>query len=132
MGDLRRDLDSCHKVSHFGKRQAKTAAWASKLEDSSGNSEYATNSKAMLGHFEHFGFKEKSNWILDNTPMMVDCFISVNELSLSKTKLPRPLKQNISRMERRAIEELSDNRNIIMNKADKGSCVVIMNCRGLS
>ncbi len=59
--------------------------------------------------------------------MMIDCFISVNELSLSKTKLTAPMKQNLTRKERLPIKELSQNKSIIIKKADMGSSVVIMN-----
>ncbi len=58
---------------------------------------------------------------------MIGCFISVNKLSLSKTKLTAPMKQNLTKKERLAIKELSQNKSIIIKKADKGSSVVIMN-----
>ena len=65
-------------------------------------------------------------WVPDNTPMMIDCLISVDELCLAKTNINALLKQNLTEKERAGIKELVMNRDIVIKKADKGSCVVIM------
>ncbi len=58
---------------------------------------------------------------------MIELMISVNELDLAKTKLSAPLRNNLTKEERRALQELKLNTNIVIKKADKGSAVVIMN-----
>ena len=83
--------------------------------------------QAILGLFDHCCFKDKSTWVPENTPTMIDSMISVNELNLVKTKLHAPRRQNLSKKEKLAIKELAGNREIVIKKADKGSCVVIMN-----
>ena len=140
MADLKRDLDAFHRnvklLSHFGKKIEKADAWSSQLSqkhkietctESDGNSNTDQPSRAILGPFGHYQFKNKSTWVPENTPMMIDCLISVDELCLAKTKIKAPLKQNLTKKERLGIKELAMNRDIVIKKADKGSCVVIMN-----
>ena len=50
-----------------------------------------------------------------------------NELELSLMNLHSPLVQNLSKAERLAIDELKNNKEIIIKSADKGSAVVTMN-----
>ena len=56
--------------------------------------------EAMLGPFEHRLFKEKSSWIPENTPNMVESLVSINELCLAKTKIHAPLRQNLNKSKR--------------------------------
>ena len=58
---------------------------------------------------------------------MVETMVSINEVSLAKTQLNRPGRQNLTTAERRAIRELKNNHSIVIKKADKGSAVVIIN-----
>ncbi len=138
MADLKRDLDTFHRNvklrAHFGKKVEKSQAWSRQISMSSSLDSHIESSlieeplgDAILGPFDHRLFKDKSTWILENTPTMIDSLISVNELNLAKTKLHAPLRQNLRKDEKLAVKELANNRDIVIKKADKGSCVVIMN-----
>ncbi len=50
----------------------------------------------------------------------------MNELQLSQIQLTAPHKQNLTRAERQALHELTNNTDIVIKPADKGSAVVVM------
>ena len=58
-------------------------------------------STACFGPFEDYQFKNKLTWIPDNTPNMIDSFISVNELCLAKSNVSAPLRQNLTTVKMR-------------------------------
>ncbi len=130
LGELRRDLDEFHRnvllKSHFEKDIPKAAAWKEKTTGSTNPPDKVT-SKAQLGPFSHRKFTKKSLFKPDNPKGAVEAMISCNELHFSSIETHSPLKQNLTRDERKAMRELSKNPNIVIKKADKGSAVVIMN-----
>ncbi|CAG2219684.1 unnamed protein product [Mytilus edulis] len=73
-------------------------------------------------------FRQKSNWIPSKgKDAFVDAFIEATTLGLLTSKPRKWVKQNLTKTERRAIEDLSKNKNIVIKKADKGSAIVILN-----
>ena len=149
MEELRRDLDNFHRSvklkSHFGKKLNKSEAWSTQLNipsrrtsdpnittssgiasSQSGSPQIPSHSRATLGAFGHEKFCPKSVWLPDNYPVMIDAMVAGNELNLANTSLTAPLCQNLTMGEKRAMNELKNNPNIILKKADKGSSVVIL------
>ena len=59
-------------------------------------------------------------------PVALKAFQMANELELSLLKVNAPAIQNISKAERQAMEELKNNKEIIIKPADTGSAVVVM------
>ncbi len=129
LGELRRDLDEFHRnvllKSHFEKDIPKAQAWK---EKSSGSAQPPARaaSKAQFGPFSHRKFTKRSTFKPDNPKGAVEAMISCNELHSSSLKTHSPLRQNLTKSERRAMRDLSKNPNIVIKKADKGSAVVIM------
>ena len=72
-------------------------------------------------------FYVKSDW---NTPVQpsvaLDSFLEEVKLQLAEIHITKP-KQNLSRNERKALNELKQNHHINLKKADKGSTTVVMN-----
>ena len=72
-------------------------------------------------------FYAKSNW---NPPVQrsvaLECYLEEVKLQLTEIQITKP-KQNLSRDEQKALNELKQNNDINLKKADKGSTTVIMN-----
>ena len=72
-------------------------------------------------------FYVKSNW---NPPVQrsvaLESYLEEVKLQLTKIQITKP-KQNLSRDEQKALNELKQNNDINLKKADKGSTTVIMN-----
>ncbi|CAG2212665.1 unnamed protein product [Mytilus edulis] len=73
-------------------------------------------------------FRQKSNWIpRKGKDAFVDAFIEATTLRLLTSKPRKWVKQNLTKIERKAIQDLSKNKHIVIKKADKGSAIVILN-----
>ena len=72
-------------------------------------------------------FHVKSNW---NPPVQksvaLESFLEEVKMDLADIKIIKP-KQNLSRNERKALNELKQNKEINLKKADKGNTTVVMN-----
>ena len=68
----------------------------------------------------------KSNWIPQVQPSVaLESYLEEVKLQLAEIKLSQP-KNNLSLKEREALQSLKRNKDLNVKKADKGSCVVIM------
>ncbi len=76
--------------------------------------------------FGHRNFKNPSTFNPKGPPTL-EAFVIQNESSLASIKCRSPHTNNISREEKGALTELSQNRHITIKKADKGSAIVIQN-----
>ena len=78
-------------------------------------------------HKEVHPFHVKSNW---NPPVQksvaLESFLEEVKMGLDEIKITKP-KQNLSRNERKALNEMKQNKEINLKKADKGSTTVVMN-----
>ena len=77
-----------------------------------------------FGPFIHPDFTPPSNFTPENIPYTIEAFVSVNELQLARTETHSPVRQNITREERQALQDLQTNKRIVIKKADKGSAIV--------
>ena len=77
--------------------------------------------------FEDRKFTLPSNATPPNPAASVEALVMFDELELSKHSPKRPKRQNISREEKEALQQLREMHDIIIKPADKGSAVVIMN-----
>ncbi len=85
----------------------------------------------------HFGINEfqpdildilnnkKSSWTPSNPDPTVETFIAVVLADINKNPQKHLPYDNLSKGERNALEELSNNENIIVTRADKGGAIVI-------
>ena len=72
-------------------------------------------------------FHVKSDWDPPVQPSVaLETFLEEVKFDLASIKLNRP-KDNLSLGERNALKELSRDKNIVLEKADKGTTTVIMN-----
>ena len=68
----------------------------------------------------------KSNWIPQVQPSVaLESYLEEVKLQLAEIKLSQP-RNNLSSKEREALQSLKRNKDLNVKKADKGSCVVIM------
>ena len=78
-------------------------------------------------HNEPHPFHVKSDWDPPVQPSVaLETFLEEVKFELANIKLNRP-KDNLSQGERKALKELSRDKNIVIKKADKGTTTVIMN-----
>ena len=69
----------------------------------------------------------KSNWVPPVQPSVAfETFLEEVKFELADIELHRP-KDNLSHNERRALKELSRDKNIVLEKADKGTTTLVMN-----
>ena len=119
-GDLRTDLDQFHRRLRL----------LAKFENSpTEDSDLLTTEQQnhCTYAFESSKFKKKSTFNPPGPPAL-EAMILTNEIALNKRPEPKhPKLTNISREERKAIKTLTENPNIIIKPADKGSAVVILN-----
>jgi len=119
-GDLKTDLDYFHRSLRLLARFEDSPAEESDLmtREEQNHSTYA---------FENRKFKKKSTYNPRGPPAL-EAMILTNEISLNKRpEAKHPKLANISRAERMAITSLTNNPNIIIKPADKGSAVVVLN-----
>ena len=68
---------------------------------------------------------KKSNWTPPKTPHVIETFITAVNNDLSESEIRKIPKDNLTKEERKALEELKARTDIIITKADKGGAVVI-------
>ena len=86
------------------------------------------NTMGSLQPFKNQKFKLKSTWRAPPGPINLEAMIACNELQFNTRPEFKPSKKdNLSPKERLALKELTENTNIIIKPADKGSAVVVMN-----
>lgn len=74
----------------------------------------------------HKDFRANSTWMPDNNPTMIETMVEVDGLFFDKTKSHAPVRQNLSKAEKRAIRELQNNPDIIIKNAYRGSAIVMV------
>ena len=119
-GDLRTDLDNFHRSLRLKARFENSPIEIPDLltTEQQNHCTYA---------FESNKFKNKSSYNPPGPPAL-EAMILTNEIALNKRPEPRhPKLTNISKAERQAIKNLTNNPNIIIKPADKGSAVVVLN-----
>jgi len=123
-GEIRQDMD------HFHMGLRRKAYFA--VPSFAGSSLPPQDAQWQLGEadldepFDERSFRIQSNWS-PRGPLALEAFIANNEASLNKVKIESPRENNLSQAERASIEELFNNNDIIIQKADKGCAIVIMN-----
>ena len=139
MGDLRRDLDNFHRrlkiKAFFDPANARlnpaapVLSPASDSESSDGEDDPTpSNDNPILSAINRSKvIKNENPWQPSIVPVPLKAYILTNETDLNKTFVKSPHSQNISRAEKQALKSLSNNSDIIIKKADKGSSIVIQN-----
>ena len=79
-----------------------------------------------IGPFEHHEFKNPSDFEPKQNPRSLETFIDMNEMELSKVIFGKNRPENITLGERQGLQDLARNDKIDIEKADKGSSIVIM------
>ena len=74
----------------------------------------------------HSKFKNKSTWTPNPPNKTLEVFKRAFKMNLLKAKIPLNQKGNLTNKERLGLTELTNNPNIVIKKADKGSAVVVM------
>ena len=119
-GDLRSDLDQFHRQLRLLARFVD-----SPVDDPDPLTMEQQNHCSYA--FESNKFKNKSTYNPVGPPAL-EAMVLTNEIALNKRpEAKHPTLTNISRAERKAITQLTRNRNIIIKPADKGSAIVVMN-----
>jgi hypothetical protein len=73
-------------------------------------------------------FRNKSTWSPpEGQDTTLDLFIKTVKNELLKDETRPKLKSNLTKNQYMGLKQLCDNPHIVMKKADKGSCVVVMN-----
>ena len=128
-GLLREDMDRFHT------RLRQIAFFDEKASNPDNSTSFNTNIPVTqpntMGTFEafkHLKFKLKSTWKAPPGPTNLEAMIACNELQFNTRPEYKPSRRdNLTREERLALKDLTENTNIIIKPADKGSAVVIMN-----
>jgi hypothetical protein len=128
MAEIRRDLDRFHRSLKLN------VFFSEKREFSRPNTPFGGNND-QADEEDHTGpppyqdrsFNERSIWEPTQNPLSLEAFALVNELKLAQLKPTCPKRQNITKAERKAIKELSNNKDIVIKPADKGGATVILN-----
>jgi hypothetical protein len=130
VADLREDMDRFHK-------RLRQVAFFDDLEDpplapSTPSVSVSTtvedkNNLLSFEPFKHMKFKNKSTWNPPG-PHNLEAMITCNEQQFNARDVPSPIhRDNISKNERKALEELRINDEIVIRSADKGGAVCILN-----
>ena len=142
MGDLRRDLDNFHhrlKIKFFFDPNNATLipdnSHGNSGEQSDSSSDSDTEPNDPTGNDSPIteainrskNIKNENPWQPSISPLPLKAFILANELDLNKTFVKAPHKANISPAQKSAIKSLSNNKEIVIKKADKGSSIVMQN-----
>lgn len=122
MANLRRDLDRFH-------RRLKWNVFFSNREGPSvtNNDSESADTTNPNPPFQSRKFNDPSTAEPNQNPTALEAFIIMNELKLAKLKPTAPSKNNLSKLEKKAITELKNNPDIVIKPADKGGAVVILN-----
>ena len=75
----------------------------------------------------HRKFADKSDWKPSRVHQSLDIFQRSFKLGLLNSKIKHARKPNLTREQLCSLRELSENSDIVIKKADKGSAVVVMN-----
>ena len=67
-------------------------------------------------------FKPKSQWIPPKANKMLEDYIEATIAEEPEERTPKP---NLSKNETRILQELGKNRDLVIKKAEKGSCIVV-------
>jgi len=122
---LRQDMDRFHvtlkRKLYFAKRSDLNS---SSFLDTTNSS--IITSEEESGPFHHRKFTNPSTWC-PIAPTNLEAMIIFNESYLNEYIPRAPAHQNLNMAEKAAIKELSNNPNIVIKAADKGSAVVIQN-----
>ena len=139
LGDLRRDLDSFHrrlKIKSFfdpqNVRALNPAPSQNPETNSDGDSDEddlnPTNDSPINAAIKRSKvIKNDYQWQPSIVPVPLKAYIIANESDLNKTFVKSPHSHNISNAEKDALKALSNNRDIVIKKADKSGTVVIQN-----
>ena len=89
----------------------------------------ADNLEQEMNPYKHLHkrFVDKSTWKPNRVHQSLDIFQRSFKLGLLNSKIKNIQKSNLTREQRLGLQELTDNPEIIIKKADKGSAVVVMN-----
>ena len=127
MGQLRRDLDTFHRnlrIKTFfdpTKGDMKGDLGTQNAGNNDNTSEFDTlirNSKVL---------KPNRQWAPPMGPLHLESFILNNERDLNKTFPRAPNFHNLTREEKKGINKLTSNENVVIKPADKGGATVILN-----
>ena len=77
----------------------------------------------------HAKFKPKSNWLPNNTHISLKSFKLAFKNNLLYSKPTKSKYNNLTKKQRAGIQELTNNPELTIKKADKGSAVVVMNTK---
>ena len=75
----------------------------------------------------HSQFKDKSHWKPPNIHQSLDVFSRAFKMGLLKAKPKTLRKPNLTTQQRDGLRDLSENPNLVIKKAHKGSAIVVMN-----
>ena len=75
----------------------------------------------------HQKFVDKSTWKPNRVHQSLDIFQRSFKMGLLNSKIPHASKPNLTREQMCSLREQSENPEIVIKKADKGSAVVLMN-----
>ena len=75
----------------------------------------------------HKKFVDKSNWKPNRVHQSLDIFQRSFKIGLLNSKTKTVHKPNLTKEQRMGLQALTDNPEIVIKKADKGSAVVVMN-----
>ena len=78
-------------------------------------------------HSIHNKFVNKSSWKPSRVHQSLDIFQRSFKIGLLNSNIKHARKPNLTREQMSSLKELSDNPEIVIQKADKGSAVVVMN-----
>ena len=120
---LRQDLDKFH-VALRRKLVFNKNASSAPLGDTSTQYLDDDSSSEEQGPFDHFKFKNPSNWN-PPAPFQLEAFITLNESRLNEYRFPSNSPFNLNLQEKLALAELIKASDIVIKPADKGSAVVI-------
>ena len=77
----------------------------------------------------HAPFRNKSTWKPTNTHISLNVFKQAFKTNLLHSKIKKKTSDNLTKDQRMILKSLSDNPEIVIKKADKGSAVVVMNTK---
>jgi len=124
--ELRQDLDKFHvslrRKQFFSKKVDPNTSLDVSLTQQLSNTTMCEDD----GPFNHPKFKNPSNWNPIG-PANLEAMIIFNEHKLNEYVPTSPPNQNLTPEEHQALQELKQNHNIVIKRADKGSAVVIQN-----
>ena len=127
MGQLRRDLDTFHRnlrIKTFfdpatGGIKGDNGRTDTGVNDDTSTFETLLRSSKVL--------KPNKQWSPPIGPLHLESFILNNERDLNKTFPKAPNFHNLTKDEKKGINKLTSNKNLVIKPADKGGATVILN-----